>query len=288
MEVVELAGPAEFLERAGPLLLPNEARHNLILGIAGTLRDTPGLYREHRLWLVAEGDAVTGAALRTPPFNLVLARPRSEEALRALAAEIEPPLPGVTAALPEAEEFAAAWHAATGAAGAVQRTQKIYALERLRPVEGVAGAARPAREDDRPLLRAWLREFGREALGETEQDEERTERMLDYRLSSASAGFSIWEDGRPVSLAGFGGETPNGARIGPVYTPPALRGRGYGSAVTAAVSADRLAAGRHFCFLYTDATNPTSNKIYTQIGYEHVCDSAEYVFHPAERPGGRR
>jgi len=48
--------------------------------------------------------------------------------------------------------------------------------------------------------------------------------------------------------------------------------------VTAAVTAERLASGRRFCFLYTDAANPTSNKIYTQIGYEHVCDSVEYAF----------
>jgi GNAT superfamily N-acetyltransferase len=31
------------------------------------------------------------------------------------------------------------------------------------------------------------------------------------------------------SMAGFGGKTPNGIRIGPVYTPPEHRGRGYGT-----------------------------------------------------------
>ncbi len=278
MKVVEPADAAEFLERAEPLLLADEARHNLILGIAGTLRESPHLYHEHQLWLVVDGGDVAAAALRTPPLNLVLACPRDEQALEALAAAIRPPLPGVTAALPEAEAFAHAWQEATGTTGAIHRTQKIYALEQLRAVEGVAGKARPAGERDRPLLRTWLRDFGREALGETEPDEERTERMLDYRLSSGAAGLAIWEDGLPVSLAGYGGNTPNGVRIGPVYTPPALRGRGYGSAVTAAVTADRLESGRRFCFLYTDATNPTSNKIYAELGYEFVCDSVEYAF----------
>jgi hypothetical protein len=81
-----------------------------------------------------------------------------------------------------------------------------------------------------------------------------------------------------VSLAGWGGRTPNGVRIGPVYTPPEHRRRGYGSAVTAAVTAEQLAAGRTFCFLYTDLANPTSNKIYTEIGYELVCDAIDYAF----------
>jgi predicted GNAT family acetyltransferase len=104
------------------------------------------------------------------------------------------------------------------------------------------------------------------------------ERTVDARLRAGVGGFTIWEDGGPVSLAGWGGRTPNSVRIGPVYTPPEQRRRGYGSAVTAAVTAEQLAVGRTFCFLYTDLANPTSNKIYTEIGYELVCDSIDYAF----------
>ena len=77
---------------------------------------------------------------------------------------------------------------------------------------------------------------------------------------------------------GVGLPKPTGIRIGPVYTPPELRGQGYASALTAHVSARQLAAGRRFCFLYTNLANPTSNKIYVDIGYERVCDSVEYAF----------
>ena len=63
-----------------------------------------------------------------------------------------------------------------------------------------------------------------------------------------------------------------------MYTPPQLRGQGYGSAVTAHATKQCLARGLDYCFLYTDLSNPTSNKIYMNIGYERVCDSAEYVF----------
>jgi predicted GNAT family acetyltransferase len=67
-------------------------------------------------------------------------------------------------------------------------------------------------------------------------------------------------------------------RIGPVYTPPALRKRGYASALTAALSQELLDSGRKFCFLFTDLANPTSNRIYQQIGYQAVCDVDEYRF----------
>ncbi len=67
-------------------------------------------------------------------------------------------------------------------------------------------------------------------------------------------------------------------RVGPVYTPPELRGRGYASAITAAATQRILASGRRFCFLYTDLANPTSNSIYQQIGYRPVTDITIWRF----------
>jgi predicted GNAT family acetyltransferase len=131
---------------------------------------------------------------------------------------------------------------------------------------------------DRPLLLTWVGEFSREASHGEEPDPERVTQIVDHRLEADDSGFMLWETDSPVSVAGYGGETPNGVRIGPVYTPPDLRGHGYGTAVTAAVSAERLVAGRRFCFLYTDLSNPTSNSIYVKIGYRRVCDSLELDF----------
>ena len=89
----------------------------------------------------------------------------------------------------------------------------------------------------------------------------------------------IWEDGgQPVCIAGFSGPTPHGIRIVSVYTPPELRGRGYASACTAALSQHLLDQGREFCFLFTDLSNPTSNHIYQEIGYRPVGDVDEYAF----------
>jgi hypothetical protein len=63
-----------------------------------------------------------------------------------------------------------------------------------------------------------------------------------------------------------------------VYTPPELRGNGYATALTAEVSQRLLDGGRTFCFLYTDAANPTSNAIYERIGYRKVCEAAAIAF----------
>jgi predicted GNAT family acetyltransferase len=80
-----------------------------------------------------------------------------------------------------------------------------------------------------------------------------------------------------VSVAGYGGDTPNGIRIGPVFTPPELRGRGYATSLVAQLSSRLLAEGRRFCFLYTDLANPTANAIYERIGYVRVCEAAVFA-----------
>ena len=65
---------ADFLERAGPMLLADEARHNLLLGVAGNVRDLPHLFAEAHFWLVAHplvraGRVTTAFLTEHPPLS---------------------------------------------------------------------------------------------------------------------------------------------------------------------------------------------------------------------------
>jgi predicted GNAT family acetyltransferase len=106
--------------------------------------------------------------------------------------------------------------------------------------------------------------------------------MVDARLFEGRGTAYLWENeaGTPVAMASASGPTPHGIRIGGVYTPPELRGRGYASSAVAALSARLLDEGRRLCFLFTDASNPTSNSIYRRIGYEQVAEVVELRFGP--------
>jgi uncharacterized protein len=277
MELREHADVSAFLAVAEPLLSLDEPRHNLIYGICSTLIDVPDAYPEARFWSVADGGETVAALLRTPPFNFAVARPLREGALAFAAESLRAgglQAPGVTGAVPEGEEFARAWTDAPR----LRMAQGVYAARVVHVPADVQGDAREATGDDLPLLVDWLRAFEAEALPE-EAPHLDLEEMVGRRLKREGAGFALWEDeSRPVSVCGYGGRTPHGTRIGPVYTPPELRGRGYGSAVTAYATKQQLERGLDYCFLYTDLSNPTSNKIYMNIGYEFVCDSADYAF----------
>ena len=88
----------------------------------------------------------------------------------------------------------------------------------------------------------------------------------------------VWElDGEAVSMAAVSRRTPWSSSIGFVYTPPELRGRGFASAVTAALSQRELDAGQRWCSLFTDQANPTSNHIYADIGYEPKAEFRHFI-----------
>lgn len=91
----------------------------------------------------------------------------------------------------------------------------------------------------------------------------------------------LWTDGdAPVAMAAHSAPVAGVARVGAVYTPPSMRRRGFGTAVTAAASAAAVGAGAAQVVLYTDLSNPTSNAIYRAIGYLPDHDAEERAFLP--------
>lgn len=274
---------AAFLDAAGDFLVEREAEHNLIFGICATLTADPGYASDPYLATVSSADRVVGAAIMTPPWNLVLSCMDDRGAPAALATDLEDrgvAIPGVTAPVEIAARFGERWGRTHGLTSRPKMAERVYRLERVKPPNGVPGTVRLATEKDRDLLVAWVHAFAMEALDRADPDQ--ASEMVDRSFRTGTRTWYLWDDGGPVSVAAAGGPTPNGIRIGPVYTPPDRRRRGYASAVTAATSQAQLDEGRRFIFLFTDLANATSNKIYQAIGYEPVIDIDQVTFVPAQ------
>jgi hypothetical protein len=273
----------EFLAAAGPFLEAREAEHNLLFGIAGFVRTNPELLTDGPAHFASVTDAagrVVGATLRTPPHNQVLSCIDDVAAVDALVDALrDEDLPGILGPTQPAARFAARWTDATGQPARVQVAERIFRLQRVIPPDRpTVGLWRVAEAKDRELIADWLVAFSTEAMPEAPPIPDPLA-VADRWVAQVGRIGYLWEDGGSVvSLVGAGGETPHGIRIGPVYTPPERRGRGYASSLTAAASQDQLARGRQFVFLFTDLANPTSNKIYQAIGYEPVCDVDQYRF----------
>ena len=272
-----------YLERVGPFLAAREPEQMLILGITSGLLAFPGAFEQPVYFAaVVDGDRVALAAIRTPPWRLVIGEVDDPRLLEALIDDLanDPggqDLPGVMGPDPEVERFAEGWAKRTGFEARRAMGERAHKLERVREVRRPSGSMRPATEADRPLVADWLLAFAAEAVPDDPPLDPQP--MIDRYLAGGARGLRLWDvDGQIVSFAGFGGPTPNGIRVGPVYTPPELRKRGYATALVADLSAERLAEGKRFCFLFTDLANPTANHIYQEIGYEPVRDVAVYTF----------
>jgi uncharacterized protein len=262
----------DFLAAAGDFLVAREAEHNLLLGVSQNVRDTPEAFTAPPYFAtVTDGDRVVAVALQTPPFQLVLSEIDDRAAIPVLADDlVDRDLPGAVGPVDHVRAFMEE-RAARGAPPAhLTTSERIFQLTAVIPQPPVPGRPRIAEPADRALVADWLAAFMREALEEADPAE--IESMTDRWLARRGRTLYLWEDGEVVSLAGVGSPTPNGVRIGPVYTPPEARNRGYASALVAAISQAQLDAGRRFCFLFTDLANPTSNHIYRTIGYEPVRD----------------
>ena len=275
-----------FAAAAEPFLVAREAENNLLLGIASGLAAQPDGITPSNAYLALgrAGSEVVGVAIWTTGYRVAVSYPADPSFAEALANDVLATSLEVGGFLgpPEGAGVFAAPFTRAGVAVRDGVAQLIYRLAEIPDEATAPGRLRAATPADREtLIEFWLG-FLRETAGREVQAEDVADRV-DARLALPDAEAYVWEDQGVVSMASARGRTPNGIRVGGVYTPPELRRRGYASACVASLSRRLLRSGRRFCFLFTDRANPTSNSIYRRIGYEQVAEVTELVFNDAPR-----
>jgi predicted GNAT family acetyltransferase len=255
----------QFLAAAGDLLFHEPGVHTITLTVCENVRSRPDGTR-FAWWQEGSGE-VTGCVSHTAPYPVVLAVV-PEHAIEALVSLWH--IDAVNAPTALAAHVAALAARRSGRTARLKTAERLYRLGELTP-RNAPGAARVADEGDLELLVAWFEAFIAEA-GTIPQDAEKA-----VRDRLAYQGCVLWEDGQPVAMAAHTRKAFQGTRIGPVYTPPEHRNRGYGGAVTAAASQQALDRGAWEVVLFTDLTNPTSNALYPRLGYEAVTDRAVFL-----------
>ncbi len=276
---VTLTGSAqEFSAAAGPWLAAHALGANVVATVLAAVLSGERSYDDQSWAVVRDGSGeVVGAAMHTAPYPPYV--PDMPAAAAAALAEAwhaagrRPP--GVNGGLGAGEAFAQRWCELTGAGVEVTLREGLHLLGDLRPPSGVPGRLRDPAAGDEALALAWFSAFIDEAMhGEPMLEDENGMRR---RLSAGV--LLLWEDGGvPVSMAGWRPPAVGVGRVGPVYTPPEHRRRGYAAAVTAAATQAVLDAGARECTLFTDLANPTSNGVYARLGYRRVGEAAQRRF----------
>ena len=269
----------DFLASAGGMLYGRETVHNLILGVSERLDKDPTAY-ENPFFAIVETDSgeVILAAVMTPPHNLILAGEEQVElGFPPLIEHLQNHnilIPGVIAPSQIADQFVHVWKHHVGQDGKVNMRMRVYELRQVDMPPLPPGGFRRATKQDIPTIASWLQAFTLEALGESEEiDLDRAENFV------TSGKVFIWErDKAIVSMAMQTRPIAHSVSVSGVYTPPKHRRQGYAGALVAHLSQHLLDEGYRFVNLFTDLDNPTSNKIYQEVGYHPVCDYRSYCF----------
>lgn len=260
-----------------PLLQLDPCRNTVALTVlanarAGMPAVSPALYG----WWRDRTGTVTGAFSHTPPHPLLLAVVPDQAVLPLAQALVgcNRNLPGAFGETSLAAQFAAVWARLTSQRAVIAHAERLYRLVALAAPPAVVGRPRAAGSADAAVVAGWIRSFDEEAVTTTPDLDTWVHDRIDAGL------LTLWEvaDGTPVSLAGLSRSFGGMVRVGPVYTPPEHRRRGYGAAVTAQVSQLALDAGRRHVVLFTDLANPTSNAVYQRLGYRPVNDWLQVGF----------
>lgn len=282
MELIEYSNAQDFLKASHGILLEAEAENNLLLSSGLSLAKSysgrlPGLSfyvarsrtSHHPLCaalqtqskrLLLSTSSIESAAFliqelinRNCNFNSLLG---PEEPLRALLCSSTP-------SFREKFEF--------------NRTflQQILNLSILaKPASTPApGLWRMAKLKDRSLLMTWSNFLIKE--GGLDESPEETEKTIQYHLDKNQ--IFIYENKQPLAMAGYGGLTPNGARINMVYTLPQFRSQGYARTLVEAISRKLLNSNQYkFCFLMVAEENAAGVRAYERIGYKNIGRLTEY------------
>ena len=268
----------EYRKKIEPILLRDEAKHNVILGVAKQLDQNPVDPQKLLLCTVEDDEGNLLIFLRTHPHNLLIAADCYREETISFAVkkffEAGFLFPGVTGEKRLAELFAEEWKQATGIENYIGMQQGIYKLTKLKPITVSEGYLRQAVPEDQPLVAKWIKEFT-EYTVESLSVEECQEKASEY-IEQQSLYLWVVQN-QPVSMVKSARATNNGIVVTLVYTPDIERGKGYASSSVYTFS-KQLLENYSFCSLYTDLSNPTSNSIYQKIGYEWVCESIMIQF----------
>lgn len=274
MEWIEWNEISQFEQRATPQLLEQEAKHSLMLGVLEAAKQ--GRYSNvYQVTVEEDGKLLAVLQMTYPhPLNVVIiAKEQAEAIMHFIASRLHEQNVSFQAFISEREYallFRSHWYAFTGTEPSIAMAQGVYQLTTVEDLPKADGAMRQARNEDQSLLESWYAAFEKET-GLTESSPERIRSSVETMITLGEA--YIWEvAGEAVTCAKTARPTASGITVSFVYTPPQARRQGYARSLVSDLSTEMLQV-KQFCTLYTDLLNPTSNKIYQEIGYRPLYES---------------
>jgi uncharacterized protein len=152
----------------------------------------------------------------------------------------------------------------------IQMNQRLYCLNKIEKQPAENGKLIRMEFVNLPLVKEWVYQFCID-INEPMSRKDAETKAKDLIERGRVYGWDI--DGDIVSMANASRPTKTNITVNFVFTPLSERKKGYASSCVSAITQLMLNSGYKTTSLYTDLDNPTSNKIYMEIGYKPLIDS---------------
>ncbi|MCZ8534487.1 GNAT family N-acetyltransferase [Psychrobacillus psychrodurans] len=264
-----------FAKIVTPFLEKNEDKFSLFLGVLKGIKASA--YENPYMATIEENGQLLAIFQMTPPhpLNIIFVDENQiSTCIDLCISELTKhavPVESIISVKEWAVLFAQKWQEKTDGNYSLMMDQGLYRLDQVEEsLEMSPGKWRYATISDAQLIEKWYSQFEQDtglSVTAPEEIKKRVKNMLDGKE------VFFWEDqGEVVSMMKKSRPTTNGITVSLVFTPAEKRKKGYGRTLVATVSRELLKEFE-FCVLYTDMLNPTSNKIYQEIGYKKLVDS---------------
>ncbi|MEH7463345.1 GNAT family N-acetyltransferase [Bacillus thuringiensis] len=259
----------QFKNDVLPFLETYEQENNLILGV---LRSS-----QLPLFMATaiKGEELVFVMLQTHHRQVIVAKsaPLAKNDIRELAQQLSiayPDVPGLIGEKQVVEHLAEQLAGFQNKLIQVKMNQGVYGLRYVKKKAESNGVFHRVELKEKDLIENWVYRFC-EDVNLAITKEEAVHTAAELIESQRLFGWEV--EGRLVSMAAVTRPTKRNITINFVYTPEAERKKGYAFNCVSALSQRMLENGYEMTSLYTDLANPTSNKIYKEIGYELVMES---------------
>jgi predicted GNAT family acetyltransferase len=258
----------EEAEEALRFLARHEAMNCFLYGVLCTLRRNPTAYSETErpsLLCVESERGRVCVVVHTPPCPLAVSiceHVENEALIEQLAETLAPVVVECRAAQVDGPDDVVA-ALLRRLSGRVEFGMGVYECRAEQLVSDAAVAPmRLATAEDADLVQ----DFGAQFL--VDIGEPGRENLFRKQLLSGERRYFFDSDG--VCMVGLSGKTPNGIRVGPVFTLASHRKQGRAQLLVGQVTRLCFEEGNELVFLFTDSDNDTSNGVYKRLGFVMV------------------
>lgn len=265
-----------YLDDTLELLIENPVKHNIVLGILLGVKDRNKLLENVLLVNVFSGDKLVLSLIKNRPYLLIYGENYTSENLhelieflRNLNIDIEGVIGEKAISIAFAQMYANEF--------STSRTLTIQKLVKLKSLVLSQGKMSVCLENDIEVVADWIYRFYVECnlphIMAKEQILQDTKRRIEL------GQIYKWEQNQQMmSICAEVVSTDYFSKISLVYTPYEYRGKGFARSCVWSLCQSILDRQQNNICLFTDKSNPTSNKIYSEIGFEIISEDYEIKF----------